>query len=104
MKGNWRTRTRTVVLHERVECPPLGIVVLPMAVGPIKRPGFEVCSALELGVIVDLGSPLVRGESVGVPDRRKGMEHERRPRYSHIPMPGNRERAATRLARTTTRH
>ena len=78
MKGNWRTRTRTVVLHERVECPPL--------------------------VIVDLVSPLVRGESVGVPDGRKGMEHERRLCYSHILMPGNRERAATRLARTTTRH
>ena len=42
-----------------------------MAVGPIKRPGFEVCSALELGVIVDLVSPLVRGESVGVPDIRQ---------------------------------
>ena len=63
------------MLHERVECPPLGIVVLPMAVGPIKRPGFEVCSALEPGVIVDLVSPLVRGESVGVADRRKGMEY-----------------------------
>ena len=53
-------RTRTVELHERIECPPLGIFVLSMLIGPAKRPRFKVSSVRELWVILDLGSPLIK--------------------------------------------
>jgi hypothetical protein len=51
-------RARTVVLHERIERPPLAIVVLSMLVGPAKRPGFEVSSVTEFRIIHNLRSPL----------------------------------------------
>jgi hypothetical protein len=99
-----RAGARTVQLHEGIERPILGIIALFMPVGLTKRPGLEVSSVLELGVIPDLGSPLIKkesksGSSPQIPG--KTVEHERRQRYSHIPMPRNREHAATSLARTT---
>ena len=77
-----------------------------MIVGPTKRPGFEMSSLAKSAVIADLRSPLVGAVRVsgGLDKRRKGtLEHERRSRYSHIPTPRSRERAATSLVRTTTR-
>jgi hypothetical protein len=59
-----RAGARTVQLHEGVEHPILGIVALFMFVGLTKRPGLEVSSGTKLGVIPDLGSPLIkRGKS-----------------------------------------
>ena len=99
-----RAGARTVELHERIECPILGIIALFMLVGLTKRPGLEVSSMPELGVIADLGSPLIKDVSRAAPAiPGKDTEHERRQRCSHIPMPRNRGHAATSLARTTTR-
>jgi hypothetical protein len=60
-------RARTVELHERIERPPLGMVVLFMHVGPAKRPGFEVSSVTELRIIHNLRPPLVKGGQVRAP-------------------------------------
>ena len=49
-------RPRAVELHERIECPILGIIALLMLVGITKCPGLEVSPALELWVIADLRS------------------------------------------------
>jgi hypothetical protein len=57
-----RAGARTVQLHEGIERPILGIIALFMPVGLTKRPGLEVSSVLELGVIPDLGSPLIKKE------------------------------------------
>ena len=100
-----RTRTRTVELHERIECPPLRIFVLSMLIGPAERPWFEVSSVRELWVIHNLWSPLIKEANqeeslIG----EKGLEYEPHPRYSHIPIPRNRERVATSLVRMMTRH
>jgi len=53
-------RVRTVELHERIECPILGIIALFMLVGLTKRPGFEVSPVPELWVTPDLRSPLIK--------------------------------------------
>jgi len=60
-------RARTVELHEGIERPPLGMVVLSMHVRPAKRPGFEVSSMTELRIIHDLGPPLPKGGQVRAP-------------------------------------
>jgi len=49
----------TVQLHEGIERPILGIIALFILVGLTKRPGLEVSSVPELGIIPDLGSPAV---------------------------------------------
>ena len=56
-------RARTVELHERIECPILGIIALFMLVRLTKRPGFEVSSVPEPWVTADLRSPLIKGVS-----------------------------------------
>ena len=95
LRRDWRMRARTVEIHERIECPILGIIALLTVVGLIKRPGFEVSSAPELWVTeLYRAAPMIR---------RKDTEHERRQRYSRIPMPRNREHTATSLVRTMTR-
>ena len=53
-------RPRAVELHERIECPILRIIALLMLVGITKRPGLEVSPTLELWVIADLRSPLIK--------------------------------------------
>jgi hypothetical protein len=67
-----RAGARTVQLHEGIERPILGIIALFMLVGLTKRPGLEVSSVPELGVIPDLGSPLRRrGKSGSARNTRK---------------------------------
>jgi hypothetical protein len=53
-------KPRTVEFHERIERPPLGIVVLPMFVRPTKRPGYEMSSSAKSVVIANFRPPLVR--------------------------------------------
>jgi hypothetical protein len=55
-----RAGARTIQLHEGIERPILGIIALFMLVDLTKRPGLEVGSLPELGVIPDLGSPLIK--------------------------------------------
>ena len=95
-------RVRTVELHERIECPILGIIALLMLVGITKRPSLKVSPVPELWVIADLRSPLTKEVSLAAP-KRGDTEHERRQRCSHIPMPRNRGHATTSLVQTTTR-
>ena len=50
-----------------------------MLLGLTKRPGLEVSSVPELGIIADLGSPLIKESRSAVPDTsREDTEHERR--------------------------
>jgi hypothetical protein len=65
IQGDWKVRTRTVELHEGIERPPLGILVLSMLVSPAQRQWFEVSSVRELWVILNLRSPLVKKISQG---------------------------------------
>jgi hypothetical protein len=58
-------RTRTVVLHEGIERPPLGILVGSMVVSPRQRKWFEVSSMRELRVMLNLRSPLVKEIKLG---------------------------------------
>ncbi len=55
-----RTRVaRTVEIHERVECPVLGVVVVVVIVRPAEREGFEMSPIPQFRIAGDLGSPLV---------------------------------------------
>jgi len=56
--GTTKTKRRTVELHERIERPDLGVVILPVGIGSTYRQGLEVSSVPELCVFTDLRSPL----------------------------------------------
>jgi hypothetical protein len=60
-----RAEAHTVKLHEGIEHPILGFIALFMLIGLTKHPGLEVSSVPELGIIADLGSPLIKESKSG---------------------------------------
>ena len=69
---------RTVMPHERIECPVFGVTVLPVVIGSAQRPGLEVGTVPQLWVIFKLGSPLVKQTS------QRGFLIERRGRNTDV--------------------
>jgi hypothetical protein len=74
--GCTKAKRRTVELHERVERPDLGVVILPVSIGSTYRQGCEVSSVPEFWIFSDLGSPLPRRKGEQLINRKKRKGHE----------------------------